>query len=288
MLGIITIDIDPYVRLGPLTLAWHGLTVALGLLAGGFVARRKAERGGLDPDRLTELILVAALAGLVGAKIFFLVETDPAALLRPKDWIDGRGFAFNGAFIATPIALATTLRMRGLSLRYLDAAALGFPVGMALGRVGDVINGEHHGPASNMPWALRHLHPDASVPSPDLAYHDGGLYEIALALAILPIVRTLHRRELQPLTMLWTVIGLYGLGRFGMFFARSDSAELALGLSGAQWTSLALVVTALAGFAVTRYRRRTSITSNDTGTCRPIDGPTSDPALSDTPSAVRS
>ncbi len=99
------------------------------------------------------------------------------------------------------------------------------------------------------------IHPDASVPSPDLAYHDGGFYEVVLAIAILAIIWRFRGRQLPPLAMLWSVVGLYAVGRFVMFFARSDSAELALGLTGAQWTSAALALTALLGlFHAVRYR----------------------------------
>ncbi len=155
MVAAITINFDPYLTLGPLTLAWHGLTIAIGLLVGGAVARNAARQLGLDPERLTELLLVAGVAGIAGAKAFFLIETDPAALLRPGEWLNTFGFAFNGALIAVPIAIAATLKARGWSLRYLDAAAIGFPLGMAIGRIGDVINGEHYGPPSDLPWALR-------------------------------------------------------------------------------------------------------------------------------------
>jgi hypothetical protein len=47
--------------------------------------------------------------------------------------------------------------------------------------------------------------------------------------------------------MMWTVIGLLAAGRFVEFFVRSDSDTLALGLETAQWTSLLLMVVAVAG-----------------------------------------
>src|SRR5215218_8434197 len=51
-LAVIRIGIDPMVHLGPVTLAWHGLTIAIGVLIGGFVAGIEARARGLDPDRL--------------------------------------------------------------------------------------------------------------------------------------------------------------------------------------------------------------------------------------------
>lgn len=67
------------------------------------------------------------------------------------------------------------LRRSRLDVRYLDAMAVGFPLAMAVGRLGDVINGEHYGPATNAPWGVRNAHPDADVPSGEVGYHSGGL-----------------------------------------------------------------------------------------------------------------
>jgi len=145
-----------------------------------------------------------------------------------------------------------------LDVRYLDALAFGFPLGMAVGRLGDVINGEHFGPRSDLPWAFRHTHPDALTPSPDVAYHSGGFYEVVLSLAILAIVWPRRDRLTRPGSVLWLVIGLYAAGRFAMFFVRSDSETLLAGLNGAQWTSLGLLAVAAYGLwrALSAYESR--------------------------------
>jgi phosphatidylglycerol:prolipoprotein diacylglycerol transferase len=107
--------------------------------------------------------------------------------------------------------------------------------------------GEHHGPPSSAPWAVRYTHPEAEVPSPAVAYHSGALYEILLALGILAVALLMRHRWRQPGLALCSVVALYGAGRFAMFFYRSDSQALAAGLNAAQWTSLALVASACLG-----------------------------------------
>jgi phosphatidylglycerol:prolipoprotein diacylglycerol transferase len=248
--AVITIGIDPEVELGPVTLTWHGTMIAVGILVGGMAAQRFARGRGLRSEAIFNLVLVVALAGMVGARAFYLLENDTGALIRPGDWLGTRGFSFYGAILFGVPAAGLYLRRRGLGLPFLDALALGFPLGMAVGRIGDVINGEHFGPPSDLPWAFRYTHPDALTPSSKLAYHSGGFYEIVLALTILAIVWPLRDRLRQPGAMLWLVIGLYALGRFAMFFVREDSELLALGLNGAQWTSLLLI--AVAGFGLWR------------------------------------
>lgn len=250
----ITIGLDPEFELGPVTVAWHGLMIAVGLLVGGAVAGRFARRQGMSVDPVMTLLVVLALSGIVGARFLFLLLETPEALLRPGDWLGSRGFAIYGAIIFAPLAAGLYLAREGLPARYLDVLAYGFPVGLAVGRIGDVINGEHTGPATDLPWGIRWTHPDALAPSTEFTYHSGGLYEMALGAVLAIVVVLVAARLGRPLSLLWTVVGLYGAGRFLMFFWRSDSAEAIGPIDISQLVSAALVATALAGFIWSRRR----------------------------------
>jgi phosphatidylglycerol:prolipoprotein diacylglycerol transferase len=253
MLGVITVDLDPFVHLGPLELAWHGSMIAVGSGVGVALALRHGREAGLDREALVGGALVMVLSGIVGARVLWLGES--GNLLEPGDWVGNRGFSINGAVIGGALTTAIYLRGRGLGLRELDAYAAGFPLGLAVGRIGDVINGEHFGPASDLPWAFRHTHPDADVPSAALAYHSGGFYEVVLGLALFAIVWPLRHRLPRPGMLLWLVVGLYAAGRFAMFFYRSDSEQAIAGLNAAQLTSMALLALVAAGLALgTRQR----------------------------------
>ena len=253
----ITIDVDPTLDLGPLHLAWHGLMIAVGILVGTLVAARVARRRGLDPERVMSAALVMALAGILGARLLYLLLNDAAALGRPHDWFGTNGYALYGAVVLGPVAAALYLG-RDRPLRYLDALAYGFPFGLAVGRIGDVINGEHHGPTTTLPWGLRHPNPEALVPSHTLAYHDGGLYELVLGVVLAVVVIALRDRLRRPGLLLWTVLALYGAGRFVMFFYRSDTESTGLGLNQAQLISVGLVAAAvgLAMLSARGARRR--------------------------------
>ena len=257
MIGTITVDIPPEFDVGPLTVAWHGLTIAIGILLGGLLAARLARNRGLDPAPLQTMGVIVMASAIVGGRVFYLIEH--GQFLQPDEWLGTRGFTFYGGFIAAAASLALYLRRTGHSIAYLDLAAVALPLGVAVGRIGDVINGEHYGPQTDFFLAVRNAHPDALTPDPSVAFHNGGLYEVLLSLAILAIVWPLRERLRIPGAMSWLVIGLYGAGRFVEFFARDDSENVALGVNGAQWTSLALLVVGLAGAAVTigRVRFRT-------------------------------
>jgi phosphatidylglycerol:prolipoprotein diacylglycerol transferase len=141
-----------------------------------------------------------------------------------------------------------------LSVAYLDAVAAGLPLGIAVGRIGDVINGEHYGPATDFFLAVRNTHPDALTPNPQLAYHSGGLYEVLIGVVVFAIAWPLRKRLRRPTALMWLVVALLAVGRFFEFFVRSDSADLMLGLEVAQWTSLAVLVVAAGGAWLTLAR----------------------------------
>jgi len=243
LLSVITIGVDPTIEIGPMTLAWHGLTIAIGVVVGGVAAAYDARRRGLEPGRLYAIGLILVFGALVGGRVFYLLEH--GRLDDPGAWFGTTGFTFYGGFIAAALGIVYYVRRERLSPFYLDAIAAGLPLGIAVGRIGDVINGEHYGPATDFFLGVRNTHPDALTPNPDVTYHSGGLYEVLIAAIVFAIAWPLRKRLKRPLALMWLVIALFAVGRFFEFFVRSDSADLALGLEIAQWTSLALL--ALAG-----------------------------------------
>lgn len=255
MLGSITIGIDPEFKVGPVTLAWHGMTIAIGILLGAAVAVRYARSRGLDVERVQTLVMLLVVAGVLGARILYLLQHDPAGLVEPGEWLRSRGYSFYGALIAAPAAVAVYLRRKELSATYLDALAAGFPLGMAVGRIGDLISGEHYGGPTDLPWGVRYTHPGAEVPNLGVAYHSGGLYEIVLAIAMIAVLTPLWSRLRAPTALLWATTLSYSIGRFLMFFVRDDSGT-ELGLKGAQWMSLAIAVVSAAGLWYAQTHRR--------------------------------
>lgn len=239
-LGVITIGIPPELHLGPVTLAWHGLTIAVGILLGARLAAALVERRGLSGDPLYAVTGLVAVGGLVGGRVFYVLEHGGPLL-------GTRGFTFDGGLILSTILIAAYVRRTHLDGRYFDAMALALPLGVAIGRIGDVINGEHYGPRSTSFLAVRNSHPDALTPDRALSYQNGGLYEVILAAMIFGVAWGLRERLPRVGDVVWLVLGLFAVGRFFEFFLRSDSPSLALGLDNTQWTSVALLGVVLAG-----------------------------------------
>lgn len=255
-IAAITIDLAPEFEVGPLTVAWHGLMTAVGILVALWLALRFARERKLVGDLVTRAAVAMALAGLIGSRIYYLIENDPGALIRPSDWLSTNGFAFYGAVLAGVPAAWLVLRETAGRVRYLDALAAGFPLGMAVGRVGDLILGEHYGRPSDLPWAVAYTHPDAAVPQTGVAYESGALYEIVASAAIFALLWPLRHRFKNAGTLLCTVVALYAIARFAIFFAVRDADVVALGLRQAQLTSVALLALAVGGLIAIRRASR--------------------------------
>lgn len=185
----------------------------------------------------------------MGGKLFYAVEHADLSSLAST-----RGFTFNGGLIAAGLLIGGYLWRTRLSVSYLDAVALGLPLGVAIGRIGDVINGEHYGPRSDFFLAVRNTHPDADTPNAALAYHSGGLYELLLASLIFGLLWSLRNRFRRPTALAWSVLALFAVGRFLVFFLRSDGTGETFGLVGAQWTSIVLLAVATVGATMTVRR----------------------------------
>ena len=240
---MIEINIDPIlVRLGPLIITWHGFFTAVGVLAGIWLATRLGVVRGFHEDDIMSIALWGVVGGIVGARLMHIVDQweyyaqDPLAILR----VNEGGLAIWGSIIGGPLAGAIYARWRGFPIpRLLDIGGLGLILGMAIGRLGDVINGEHHGADATIPWSVRYTHPntlgDLQVP-----VHLAVGYELIWDVLVLGFCMWLLARQVLPRhgMVFWSMVALYSLGRFVIQFFRLDTPFL-WGLSQAQLLAFA-------------------------------------------------
>lgn len=243
---MIEINIDPVlVRLGPLMITWHGFFTAVGVLAGIWYVTRLAVERGFTEDDIMSIALWCVVGGIVGARLFHVIDAweyyaaDPLAILR----VNEGGLAIWGTIVGGPIAGVIYARRVGLSVpRLLDICGLGLILGMAIGRLGDVVNGEHHGavPSVPIPWSVRYTHPE-TLGEPSVAVHLAVGYELVWDMVIFAVCSwLLYRRVLPRDSMVfWVMIALYSAGRGVVQFFRVD-APFIFGLSQAQFLSFAV------------------------------------------------
>jgi phosphatidylglycerol---prolipoprotein diacylglyceryl transferase len=130
-------------------------------------------------------------------------------------------------------------------------------VGLAVGRIGDVINGEHHGTPTAAPWGVEYVNP-ATLGEPGVVVHPEVAYEMVLTLVLLGALLPFHQRlkaRLPDGVLGLIYLGLYAIGRFFLSFYRTDPAVFA-GLRQAQLASLLMVVIAAVAIPLLFRRAR--------------------------------
>lgn len=271
----IPIPFDPVAaRLGPVVLTWHGIFTALGVLAGLWLAARMAPLAGLEEDDVWNASWWIILGGLIGARLLFAVEHLPLFIQDPVRllFLNEGGISVFGAVLGGMAGGALwSWRNRVSGARLLDAVAPGFLLGQAIGRLGDIVNGEHLGlHAPGLPWAVVYTHPE-TLGEIGVPVHPAVAYELLWDLFAAAIgLWLLRQRHLGPGGVLAASLGLYGLGRLWVGFFRLDTHVVA-GLGLAQVIGLAVLPAALLGLWLTWRRPRPA--TRDVQMSRPAPSP---------------
>ena len=228
----ITIDIDPDIgTIFGLTITWHGLFTAIGIIGGVSLSVYLAKVDGIPSDVGQELALVSVICAIIGARLFFVFEhwdrfdDDLAGIVL--DITEG-GITLYGGLIGGVLGGV----IYGLYHRWpigigLDAAGPGMILGQGLGRIGDLINGEHLSTASDLPWAFVYTHPDTLGELGQSVHPTAGGYELLGDFIILAFLLFVARRFLKvPGWLFCTYAVLYSVMRFGLSELRFDEQTI--------------------------------------------------------------
>src|SRR5438132_4590530 len=244
---LIKIGIDPVlVTIGGLKIHWYGIMIALGLYAGIQVALRDAARRGINKDQLMNLALLAAVLGIAGGRLYYVVQNNPGFYWHhPAEIIAvwQGGMAFFGAMFGGALAVAIAAwRWRMPFWSLLDVGALGMTIGQAIGRMGNIINGDIVGYRTNG-WGFEYTNPNTFGPI-NVPVHPASLYALLISPALFLLLCNLRTR-IHPEGMLAMIyIVLYSISQFFIFFLR-DNIIILGGLKQAQVTSLVVIALTL-------------------------------------------
>jgi phosphatidylglycerol:prolipoprotein diacylglycerol transferase len=246
----IVIDLEPNLfRIGPLLITWHGVFSVLGILAAARLGLWLLSKDKIEIRNGADGVTWMVVLGLIGARVLYVWENFKlfsGQLLHIfaineggiSQW-GGLGGAILGAYI-------WARRSRFSFWKVIDAGGPAAMIGLAVGRIGDVINGEHHGTPTNLPWGVEYVNPD-TLGQPGLVVHPEVAYEMILTLALLALILPFHQRikaRLPDGVAGLIYLGLYGLGRFWLSYFRTDPA-IVFGLRQAQIASLLMFVIAV-------------------------------------------
>jgi phosphatidylglycerol:prolipoprotein diacylglycerol transferase len=266
----INIGINPEIhKFGGLLLTWHGVFTAVGIAAGVYLAVLLGKRQGFLEDDIYSVALLAIPCGIVGARALYVVENwhrSGSGLNSVWDIfrINEGGIAIYGAVLGGIVGGAVYCLFRKLPMRRGgDVAACGGLMGMAVGRIGDIINGEHFAKPSSLPWALRYTnhnspsflaHPQCGL-DPNLrptidklcGQHPAVGYEMVGDLLILGVLLFIIWYVRRDGVAFFSFLLLYSLMRLGVSALRIDSRTIIWSLTTPQVTALFLIPPSLIG-----------------------------------------
>jgi phosphatidylglycerol:prolipoprotein diacylglycerol transferase len=246
------------ISFGSFFIPTYGVLVALGFLLALTVTVRLARRSGLPSEKVMNLAVYCAMAGIVGAKLFMFLFDLPTYLHNPGEiftleTLQAAG-VFHGGLIVALLFAIWYIRKESLPLlATMDCFAPGIALGQAIGRLGCFAAGCCWGKECSLPWGVR-FRSDFAAPVPlDKTLHPAQLYESAADLLIFVF---LYRRFQSSSARKGELIGLYlvlySIARFIIEFFREHEQSLVGPFSLTQWIALGLLV--VGGIFLSRSR----------------------------------
>lgn len=257
-MGIVFNYIDPVAfNLGPLSVRWYGIIIAVGILLGYFVAQRALVKAGLHKDTLVDIIFYSALFGFIAARIYFVIFQWPYYAENPSEIIKiwHGGIAIHGGLIGGFIAGVIVCKVKNLNpFQIGDIVAPSIILAQGIGRWGNFMNHEAHGGSVSRAF-LEQLHlPNFIIENMYINgqyYHPTFLYESIWDVAGFIILVNI-RKHLKLGGTFFLYLTWYSIGRFFIEGLRTDSLMLTSNIRVAQLVSILLI---LISISLIVYRR---------------------------------
>jgi phosphatidylglycerol:prolipoprotein diacylglycerol transferase len=257
----IIIDLDPNLfKIGPFLITWHGVFAVLGILAGARLGFWLLSKEGVDVSRASDGVAWMVVIGLIGARLLYVWENFKlfSGQLGRVFLITEGGISQWGGLFGAMVGAYIWARRNSYSYwKIVDAGGAATMIGLAIGRIGDVINGEHHGTPTSLPWGVEYVNAN-TLGQPGQVVHPEVAYEMLLTLVVLGALLPFHQRlkaKLPDGVLGLIYLGLYGVGRFLLSYMRTDPAVFA-GLRQAQLASLVMVLIAVVAVPLLFRRAR--------------------------------
>jgi phosphatidylglycerol:prolipoprotein diacylglycerol transferase len=252
----IEIGIDPTIldQWG-IEITWHGLFTALGVVMGVAVSAWFARKAGYKEDHIYNAALALVIGGIIGARLLYVAENwsqfedDLGGIIE----VNTGGISIYGALIGGLIGgwlYCIIARVPNIP-KAADIAAVGGILGMAVGRIGDIINGEHFAKTTDLPWGVIYTHesspsfirfgPEAEPQHPAVAY------ELLGDLMIFAVLIVLYMNVKRSGITFFAWVFLYGALRTAVSFLRLDETIWGTGLRTAQIIGICAMVVGVLG-----------------------------------------
>ncbi len=233
----------PVIQIGPATIQSSLLALIAALWLGATLAERECARRGLSGDDAWNLIILAAVATIIAARLIYVAQNLTA---YADDWrqvfspTPGTLALRYGAVFGLVAAYAYLQRRRIPPARFADALAPGALIALAIFALGQFLSGDAYGAPSDLPWA---------IPLYGEPRHPAQLYDAFAALLGFAIVWRAARRQSADGSIALFTIAWYSAARVLIDAFRGDGAVLPGGYRTSQIIALGVLIGALWGLS---------------------------------------
>ena len=237
----------------------YGFMLMVAFYSCYFFLNKDLKRLGYDAKLAGDIVFAAALGGILGSKIYYLIENFDRVKADPMGMIfSGAGLVFLGGLIGGFLAVSYVIRKNNLFWpKFVDIAAPLVILGYAVGRIGCLLVGDDYGLPTHLPWGI--AFPDGLPPSTYsifqtyypwislegfdpgvLKVHPTQIYESLLGFGIFYYLYQKRTKVTVQGSLFFTYLVLGGVERFLIEFLRLNQKYL-FGLSGAQLIALVMI-----------------------------------------------
>ena len=237
---------------GIISIGGYGIMLGLAFYLGFLIGEREFKLNNKDPELAYKLFLVAIPSGIVGAKVFHILEhmdeftRDPLATI-----FSGAGLSvYGGLLLALAVSILVIRRSRESVLEVFDLSTPTLSLGYAIGRIGCHVAGDG---CYGIPTALflGNAYPNGIVPT-SAEVLPASLFESFISFLILIAILQLRKRELPAGMLFFIYLILNGVPRFFIEFIRLNPTFL--GFTQAQYVAILIVITGIVGIIMVRRK----------------------------------
>ena len=244
--------------IGPISVAWYGILITVGVICATLVAAWQARRRGESVDHLLNMLLLILPLGIIGARLYHVIDQWSYYSQHPGQIVGGRGLGIYGAVIGGILGLIIYTQWKKLSTpRWLDIVSPGVILAQAIGRWGNYFNQELYGHPTNLPWGI-YIAPENRLPGYESYTHFQPLffYESILDLigfGLLIFVARKYGKKLLDGEVFLLYVVYYAVIRFILEGFKINVWKIA-GLPTARWIAILAVVAAIVITVIRRGR----------------------------------
>jgi phosphatidylglycerol:prolipoprotein diacylglycerol transferase len=236
----------------------YGLLVATGFLVAILLASSRAEKEGLDSQKVLDLCFYVMVSALLGARLLYVIVEYRYFLASPleifKFWKGGLVF-YGGLILGVLISLWYLKRSQMPMWKTADLLAPSIALGQSIGRWGCFFAGCCYGKKTDVAWGITFTDPRSLAPF-GISLHPTQVYLSLNAVLIFMFLMWLSKRKVFDGQILWSYGILYSIGRFVIEYFRGDDRGFAVEqiLSTSQFVGVFIFILS-AFMLLTLYRK---------------------------------